>query len=358
MKNILIIILSLLSVSLFSQNNDFTITKEIPHTSIKDQAISGTCWSFATTSFIESEVKRLQKLDIDLSEMFTVKHIYKEKIITHARMQGYNFLTEGGQSHNVFFVLKHFGAMPEEVFPGVKIRNKYYDHRKLKAEIKKMMVDTLKNYTKGIVPQLFTETDSILEQYIGAAPKEFTYKLKKYTAKKFSEKVLKINSNDYIVLTSYTHNPYYKGFVLKDKYNWALNTYYNIPLKEFMQVVDNAIKTGYSICWNGDVSEKGFNFREGKAEILSEKIEINTKTRQKLYDNQQTTVDHLMHIVGTAKNNQNQKYFYVKNSWNTQNKYKGYMFMSQAYFTLKTVSICVHKKSIPKNILSKIKLNY
>ena len=346
----------LFSATLFSQNNEFTVIKEIPHTSIKNQAISGTCWSFATTSFIESEVKRMQKLDINLSEMFTVRHIYKEKIKTHARMQGYNFLTEGGQSHNVFFVLKQFGAMPENAYSGLKQERKYHDHRQLSASVKKIMSDTIKNYTKGIVPQLFIETDSILDLYLGTPPKEFTYKSKKYTPQKFNNKILKINPDDYIVLTSYTHNPYYKGFVLKDKYNWALNTYYNIPLEEFMKVVDNAIKTDYSICWNGDVSEKGFKFREGKAEILSEKSKNNIKTRQKLYDNQQTTVDHLMHIVGTAKNKQNKKYFYVKNSWGTQNLYKGYMFMSRDYFILKTVSICVHKNAIPKEISSKIKL--
>ena len=326
MKNIIIIILSMLPALMFSQNNEFTITKKIPHTSIKNQAISGTCWSFATTSFIESEILRLQKIELDLSEMFTVRHIYKEKIITHARMQGHNFLTEGGQSHNVFFVLKQFGAMPENAYSGLKQRRKYHDHRQLSISIKKTMSDTTKNYTKGIVTQLFIDTDSILDEYIGTPPSEFIYKNIKYTAEKFKEKILKINTNNYIVLTSYTHNPYYKGFILKDKYNWALNTYYNIPLLEFMQVVDNAIDKGYSICWNGDVSEKGFQFREGKAEILSKTIEINAKTRQKLYDNQQTTVDHLMHIVGTAKNRQNKKYFYIKNSWGTQNLYKGYMF--------------------------------
>jgi len=309
---------------------------------------------FATTSFIESEVKRIKNLDIDLSEMYTVRHIYKEKIITHARMQGYNFLTEGGQAHNVLFVLKHFGAMPESVYSGISRGKQIHDHRQLKTAVKSMMSDSSKNYTKGIVSQLYLETDSILSIYLGNPPNSFKYKSKDYTPESFVKKVLKINTDDYIELTSYTHQPFYKDFILKDKYNWAMNPYYNLPLKEFMQVVDNALKSGFSVCWNGDVSEKGFDFYKGVAELNDKSEEPDAKTRQKLYDNQKTTVDHLMHIVGYAKNKKEDEYFYIKNSWGNNNPYNGHIYMSRDYFILKTVSICVHKDAIPKKILSKI----
>ncbi len=351
-----IFLLSLISTSLFSQENEFTLINTISHTPVKNQAISGTCWSFATSSFIESEVKRISNLDIDLSEMFTVRHIYKEKIITHARMQGYNFLTEGGQSHNVFFVLKHFGAVPESVYSGLESGKIMHNQIQLAAAVESMMSDTLKKYTKGIVPNLYSETDSILSLYLGNLPEDFIYNSKKYTPENFKKEVLKINTGDYIELTSYSHNPYYKGFILKDKFNWAMNTYYNLPLEEFMQVVDNALSSGFSVCWNGDVSEKGFDFYRGMAEITDNNIETNAKGRQELYDNQKTTVDHLMHIVGTAKNSKGEEYFYVKNSWGKDNLRKGYLFMSRDYFILKTVSVCVHKDAIPKEILPKIKL--
>ena len=356
MRFLFVFLLSLFSLLLFSQENEFTIIKTIAHTPVKDQAISGTCWSFATTSFIESEVKRMTGFDIDMSEMFTVRHIYKEKIITHARMQGYNFLTEGGQSHNVFFVLKHFGAVPESAYSRIKSGKTTHNHRQLAEAVEFMMSDTAKSYTKGIVPQLYSETDSILSLYLGNPPKDFKYKSKKYTPEKFKNEVLKINTGDYTELTSYSHNPYYKGFILKDKFNWAMNTYYNLPLEEFMQVVDNALNSGFSVCWNGDISEKGFDFYRGVAELKNNTVEPNAKGRQELYDNQKTKVDHLMHLVGKAKNSVGEEYFYVKNSWGKDNLRKGYMYMSRDYFILKTVSICVHKNAIPEEILSKIKL--
>ncbi|MCK5537052.1 MAG: aminopeptidase [Bacteroidales bacterium] len=352
----LVVLYFIVGSKLISQTNDFTVIKELSATPVKNQYLSGTCWAFATTSFIESELMRMGKAEFDLSEIFTVRNIYKEKAITHIRMQGYNFFTPGGQAHNVFFSLNNFGAVPENIYSGKVSGEMKHNHSKLDS-LMKLLVNT-EEKAKCISPSLLNSIDSVLDTFLGKEPKSFKYQGKNYTPVSFYQEILEISSDDYIEITSFTHEPYYAPFCLKDKYNWASELYYNVPLTEFSEIVENALINGYTVNWNGDVSETGFRFYDGTATL-----DINSKTatsemRQKLYNSQETTVDHLMHICGKAKNKSGEQFYYVKNSWGTGNIYKGFMYMSETYFKLKTISITVHKNAIPANIMKKLNLNY
>ena len=350
MKKLFIITLLFSSQLLFAQTSEFKIIKNNQATKVKNQAYSGTCWSFATTSFIESEMIKKTGKKYDLSEMFTVRQTYKRKAIANIRMQGYNYFTPGGQASNLFYVLRNFGAVPEVVYSGLKNNKLKHNHKLLDKAMSKIVSDT--SY-KGLSKLRINKIDSVLDFYLGKIPKSFYFEGEKHTPKSFFKK-LKINPDDYIELTSYTHQPYYHKFCLRDKYNWASDLYLNIPLDELLYIAYSAINNGYTIDWNGDVSEPGFNFWKGTAVLqLNKKADI-IQLRQNMYDNQSTTVDHLMHITGVALDNNGEKFFYVKNSWG-KNKYGGYMYMSEDYFKLKTVSIIVNKKAVPKHIAKKIK---
>ena len=355
-KNIFLLLLSFLLISTsFSQVKEFTIIKKLPVTPVKNQANSGTCWCFATTSFIESELIRKGKGKFNLSEMFTVRNIYKEKAVTHIRMQGHNFFTAGGQAHNVMFVLNNLGAVPENIYTGRNSGERLHNHTKLDSLMLEIVTIPEDDKNKGLTNTRLSKIDSVLDVYLGTIPQEFDYKGNKYTPKTYLSDILEINPNDYIEITSFAHKPYYEKFCLQDKFNWASNLYLNIPFDEFFEIIDYALDNGYTINWNGDVSEKGFDFYKGTAVLNIKAEEATAELRQELYNTQETTVDHLMNIVGTATDENGMKFYIIKNSWGKYNPYKGYMYMSETYLKLKTVSITVNKEAIPKNILQKIK---
>ena len=340
----------------FSQENNFKIINKIQTTPVKNQSYSGTCWCFATTSFLENELIRNGKGEFDLSEMYTVRKIYHQKFITNVRMQGHNFFTPGGQAHNVMYVLKNFGAVPENEYTGLKAGELLHNHNKLDAQMLKMIKPSEENKDseQGLTKTRLKKVELILDDYLGEIPQTFIYKNKKYTPKTFYSDVLELNIEDYIEITSFTHQPYYQKFCLHDKYNWASNLYMNVPFDEFFEIIDYALKNGYTVNWNGDVSETGFDFYKGIAKLNINLSEATAELRQEMYDTQKTTVDHLMNIVGTAQNSKGEKFYIIKNSWGTNNPYGGFMYMSEAYLKLKTVSITVHKNAIPKDIYKKI----
>lgn len=370
------------------EKNEFTVVKELPITSIKDQANSGTCWAYSGNAFFESELLRLGKGEVDLSEMFIVSHSYRDQGVKYVRMGGHLNFSQGGSFYDCIYVLKHYGIVPQEVMQGLNYGTTKNVHNELEAVLKGIIEAVVKNpnrsnLTTAWKPAYFAAIDS----YLGELPETFTYKGKNYTPKSFATS-LGLNMDDYVSLTSYSHQPFYKPFILEIADNWRWGSSYNLPIEDLMQVMDNAINTGYTFAWGSDVSEVGFN-RDGigvladieaietagsdqarwigasrsqkHAEIMEiinspdcPEINVTQEYRQKGYDNYTLTDDHGMQIYGIAKNQAGKKFYMVKNSWGESGAFNGIWYVSEAFVAGKTMNIVVHKDALPKSIKSKL----
>lgn len=364
----------------------FTPVKELKITPIKNQNRSGTCWCFSSIAFLESELLRMGKGEYDLSEMFIVSKNYKDKGEKYVRLHGQLNYGQGGAFEDVLQAWKDYGIVPESVMKGLEYGEENHVHGEIEAFSKAYLDAVVKNPNKKLSPVWKKGFDGIIDAYLGVAPEKFTYNGKEYTPKSFAAE-LGINPDDYVSLTSYTHHPFYSQFPVEVEDNWRWATSYNLPIDELMQVFDNAINTGYSIAWGSDVSEKGFtrsgiavmpdieamersgsdqdhwlglSKSEKDAEIkkLIEKpckeIEVTQEMRQEAYDNYETTDDHGMQIYGIAKDQTGKKFYMVKNSWGTDNKYKGTWYASETFVKYKTMNIVVHKDALPKAIKDKL----
>lgn len=325
-------------------------------TGVKDQYMSGTCWSFSSNSFLESEVLRIKKEKIDLSEMFVARYSYIRKIETYLENKGSNFFTSGGQFHDVVWVLKNYGIVPEDQYngrPGKAIR---HDHAELDTLIKNYVAELLQSQTYHLKKEHYRYLDSVFDKHLGIIPSKFTYAGKIYNPKSFLTGYLNINPDDYVEITSYTHHPFYKSFVLEDKYNWTGDSYYNIPLSEFISVTNIALKKGYTVGWDGDVDEPGFVFENGLAYLPGKIINL-PKERQNTFNDKTTDIDHMMHIVAVTKDKNRNDWYYIKNSWgNYSNNLNGFMFMSKDYFAVKTGAIFINKNALSSALKQKLKL--
>ena len=371
----------------------FTIVKENPITSIKNQNRAGTCWCYSGLGFIEAELLRMGKGEYDLSEMYLVYHTYLDRADKAVRTHGDVSFAQGGSTEDVIYGMEHFGLVPEEVMrPGVMYGDTLSDHKELSA-LTDVMVAAI---AKGDLNKLQTDKDGNLmykkaiaevhKIYLGEAPEKFTYKGKEYTPKTFYEST-GLKASDYVSLTSYTHHPFYTKFPCEIEDNWRWAESYNLPIDEFMEVFDYAIDNGFTIAWGSDVSEKGFN-RYGLAVLpdvkaaremgsdmahwlkmsASEKNAAMEKLyttpqpqkwctqeeRQLGYDNFETTDDHGMLIYGKAKDQLGNDFYMVKNSWGEAGEYKGIWYASKAFVRYKTMNIAVHKDAIPAAIRAKL----
>ena len=352
-----------LSSAAYSQYSyDFTVVKENPATPVKNQASTGTCWCFATTSFIESEIMRMGKGEHDLSEMYIVRGNYSIRMDDNYLRRGRGNIGPGSVSHMLTKVMDKNGLLPEEVYDGINYDSKTHSHgafsqyiaanSELAVKQKKRMPEEIKN--------------GIFDAFLGEVPETFTYKGKEYTPKSFY-KSLGLNASDYVEITSFTHHPFYTQVPVEIPDNWDHALYYNVPLNELMQIVDNAINSGYTVAWDGDVSEKGYNFTQHIAlntdenlrsaktiEKRYEELPVTQESRQKGFESFTTTDDHLEHIVGVAKDQEGVKYYKTKNSWGTKRNGTGYHFMSENYIKAKTIAVMVHKNAIPKVLKAKL----
>jgi len=368
----------------------FTAVNDIPCTSVKDQNRSGTCWSFSGIGFLEAEMIRLGKPTIDLSEMFVVNHSYSDKAEKYVRLHGSLNFSAGGAFHDVTNAIRTYGIVPEEVYNGLN----YGEEKHVHGEFDKVLLDQVKavveNPNKKLTTAWHDALNGSIETYLGKMPEKFNFQNKEYTPKTFAQDVVGLNMDDYVEISSYTHHPFYSKFIIEVPDNWAWNEVYNVPVNEMEEIIDNSILTGYTVAWASDVSEKGFatskigvavipevdkeNMTDaeiGKWEKQSEKERneelyklekpgkekvITQEMRQIDFDNYQTTDDHGMLIVGTAKDQNGTPYYKVKNSWGDYNDYDGYFYASKPYVMFKTTSIMVHKDAIPKNIRKKLNL--
>ena len=349
----------------------FEYTKILPATPVKDQAVTGTCWSFATTSFFESELIRMGKGVFDLSEMHTVRYNYINRVKDNYLKRGKGNLQEGSLSNMMFDVVNEHGIVPEEVYSGINYNSPTHNHSLLNEYVNAIAAIPVKN--KEVTVEFDKLLNSLLDIYLGVAPQMFTYKGREYTPGSFYQS-LGLNTKDYIFLTSFSHHPYYKEFLLEIPDNWNGGLYYNLPLDEFMKVIDNSIEKGFTVCWDGDMSEKSYSDKAGLAmmptaeEIASEEgsklsfgriykeEKIDAASRQKGFETFVTTDDHLMHLIGKAKDKNGTTYYIVKNSWKPEiNRFGGYNHLSQEYMKAKTISILVHKDAVPADILEKLR---
>ena len=359
-----------------SEGYIFTPVYDIKTTSVKDQNHSGTCWSFATTSFIETEAIRLGKGELDLSEMYFVSTAYPEKAKRFVRYHGISTFTEGGQAHDVINIIRDYGIVPETVYSGLEYGEKNHEHNELVSMLTAMVNVVIKNKNSRLSTKWYQAVTATTDAYFGAVPEKFTYNEKEYTPKSFQNEITGINPDDYVEITSYNHYPFYSKFDLELPDNWSHDDYYNVPINDLMIIMENAFKNGFSVCWDGDVSERTFSHKKGVA-VIPEKSysdmnddektaiwekpgvekEITQESRQKTFDNYKTTDDHLMHLTGVSTDQNGNNYYKTKNSWNTDsNDFGGYLHMSENYIKLKTVAIMVHKDAIPKDIREKLGL--
>lgn len=322
---------------------------------VEDQQYSSTCWSFASTSFIESEIYREQHIFYDLSEMFFARYSYFNKVNAYLKSGGKIYFTPGGQFHDVLQVIRTKGMIPESAYPGFTPGTSYHNHEILDTLIWKYTQGIFKEGKKSITSNDNKVYNNLFNTYLGPEVLRFNYNGNQITPVEYCKEVLKFNPDDYLEITSYSSHPYYESFVLGDKYNWMQKTYMNVPLADFMQIVEHAINTGYSVCWDGDVTESTFD-QDNWWAYLEPGMACDQVARQQTFENGSTTIDHMMHLVGYGSDDKNNRWYYVKNSWGQSGPNLGYICMSEPYFKLKTVAIIVHKDAIPTTIYNKFKL--
>lgn len=373
MNRILFLLLgALLALSLQAQTPepyDFKEFKMLPATPVKSQDRTGTCWSFSTTSFLESEALRRGKGEHNLSEMFTVRHIYRDKCENYVRRMGKAQLSEGGLAHDKLNVVRKYGVVPESVYPGRKDPNKPFNHSQLEQSLQKLCDGFVEAAKKGELPENWLERiDDVLDAEFGTLPIKFTYNNIQFTPSSFRS-FLGIDPDDYVNITSFSHHPFWTSFILEVPDNFSNGSFYNMPLSDLMRCLNLALQKGYTVEWDADVSNPGFNRQEGLA--LAPEADWSSKTReqiantfrywepektitqdyrQKAFDRLETQDDHLMHITGLLNEGQGGTFYAVKNSWGTDSGREGYVYVSEAYMRLNTISFTLHKDALPPDI--------
>ena len=366
----------------------FTVIKENPITSVKNQARSGTCWNYSTLSFFEAEILKKKNKTYDLCEMFVCNKNYMDRAVVKVRMHGDAQFSQGGSAYDVLYVLKTYGICPEEAMPapGTMYGDTLNNFNEFFGVMEPYVEAVAKSEAKTITPTWKNGLQGILDAYLGKCPESFKYEGKTYTPTQFAQS-LGLDWNDYVTITSYTHHPFYTAFPVEVQDNWRQPHSWNLPMDEMAAVIDNAIMNGYTVAWGGDVSESGFT-RNGLALLIDEKapqglegsdmakwlkltaaekkdkikeagvtvkeLTPSQEQRQKEYDNWTLTDDHGMLIYGIAKDQTGREYYMVKNSWGTDNEYKGTWYMSKNFIIAKTMDYMVNKNAIPKDIRKKL----
>ena len=366
----------------------FTVIKELPVTSMKDQNKSGTCWAYSTLSFFESEILKNSGKTYDLSEMFVANKTYMDRATKAVRMHGDVSFSQGGSAYDVLYCLKNYGIVPENAMPapGTLIGDSLANFDEF--------FEVMTPYVEGIAKSKASKISSawknglqgILDAYLGEIPESFSYEGKTYTPQSFVES-LGLNLDDYVTITSYTHHPMWSQFAVEVQDNWRWPLSYNVPIEDLTRIIDNALENGYTVAWGGDVTEDGFTrdglgiaydmdkvrsmsgtdadrwFQLSKTEkkSMADSLGVNfpeivptQEMRQTAFDNWETTDDHGMHIYGVAKDQNGREYYMVKNSWGEFGDYKGTWYMTKNFVAYKTMDYMVNKNAIPKDIRKKL----
>lgn len=387
MKYAFLPLLGALSLSAFGQDNlvnqansnateagpgyQFETLIDLEATPVKNQYSSGTCWSYATSSFVESEMIRMGKDPIDLSEMFTVRQVYIDKADKYVRLHGFLNFAQGGALPDVMYVIKHYGAVPQEAYQGLDYGTEMNEHGELEAALKGILDAVIENKNRsGITPAWKIGFDAYLSAYLGEYPAEFEYNGKSYTPRTFADNVVGIDPDEYIQLTSWTHNPYDTEVQIQVQDNWTWGSSINVELDEMMKNIDHALEEGYTVAWAADIERGWFSLPSGLAlapagwddmesaektacfEAPVEQMEVTPEVRQASYDNYETTDDHAMQITGKVKDQNGNIYYIVKNSWgDRENDFRtGYIYASEAYVRMKTISVMMHEDALTSHV--------
>ena len=353
----------------------FTKVVDAEATPVENQAGSGTCWSYATNSFLESEMIKAGKAPVPLAKLFTARCAYIEKADNYVRMHGAVSWGDGGEPHDVVNMLAKYGTMPESVYTGLHYGTTTNQFGELQAVLKAMLDAIISNKNGALTPvwkQAFTK---VLDTYLGEVPASFEWQGKTYTPQTFAQEAVGLNPDDYVEFMSVTNAPYYTKAMLMVPDNWAFQHDWNIPVEDITPVIDAALRAGYTVSWGADVSEPYFSSKNGVTFVPAKDINtlspderaglfngprpelvITAQNRQEAFDNYNTTDDHDMQITGIAKDQNGKEYYIVKNSWGLSNDYKGYLYVTKAYVQYKTTSFMVNKKALSADFKKKIGL--
>lgn len=355
------------------ENFKFTEQINLGTTSVKTQGSSGTCWSYSTNSFLESEMIRLGKQPVELSQIYSARNVYVEKGVNYVRMHGAVTLGDGGALHDVINMYKKYGTVPREVYTGLNYGTDKNKFGEMAAIIEGVLTAVVKNPNGELTPNWQKAYAAVIDSYLGKVPENFTYKGKNYTPQTFAKEVVGINPDEYVEMSSFTTAPYYQKTTMMVPDNWSFDQVYNVKVNDMTDVIDNALKKGYTVAWATDVSEKSFSWKNGVAYVPTKKFEdmtaeekadmfngpkpepeITPEMRQAAFDNYTTTDDHGMHIIGLAKDQTGREYYIVKNSWGETNDYKGFLFVTKNFVKYKTTALMVNKGGIPTEIAKKL----
>lgn len=365
----------------------FTVVKENPITSIKNQNRSGTCWDYSTLSFFESEILKATGKTYDLCESFVANKTYMDRAIQVVRFHGDCEFAQGGSAYDVLHCLQNYGICPENAmpFPGSLYGDSLNNFNEFFSILTPYVMAIAKSTSKKLTPAWRNGFQGVLDAYLGKCPENFVYQGKTYTPKTFAAS-LGLNWNDYVTFTSYTHHPFWTQFAVEVQDNWRFPLSWNVPIEEITKIIDNAIMNGYTVAWGGDVSEDGFT-RDGLAYMYDTKklesmegsdmarwlklskaekknivdslgvnapeIKPTQKQRQERFDNWELTDDHGMLIYGIAKDQNGKEYYIVKNSWGETGEYKGIWYMTKAFIVANTMDFMINKNAVPKDIRKK-----
>ena len=351
----------------------FTKLIDLEHTSVKNQASSGTCWSYSTNSFLESEMMRMGRQPIELAEIFSARCVYNEKADSYVRMHGALSWGDGGECHDVINMYAKYGAVPQEVYTGLQYGTTKNKFAEMQAILKSMLDAVVSNPNGKLTPSWKKAYTAVLDSYLGAMPEKFKYDGKTYTPLTFAKEKVGLHPEDYIEVSSVTTDPYYKKMMFMVPDNWAMQKVYNVEMNDLTDIIDNALNKGFTVAWAADVSEKYFSWKNGVAYVPEKDYDdmddsekkhmfdgpmdernITPQKRQAAFDDYETTDDHGMQIVGLAEDQNGRKYYVVKNSWGDKNDYKGYIYVTKAYVRYKTTALLLHKNGIPTELLNKM----
>lgn len=354
----------------------FTEVINLSYTPVENQGSSGTCWSYSTNSFLESEMIKAGRKPVHLSKIFTARQSYLEKAENYLRMDGHLRYGDGGQAHDVINMYAKYGTLPEEAYTGLIDGATRNNFKPMQSAIKAMLKQWL---SEGPPENWKAQINDTLDAYLGAVPESFSYEGKTYTPESFAKEYVGLDPNQYIEIMSQQNTPYWEQGLLMIPDNWIFSdAYYNVPMEAFTQIIDHALEQGYTVGWDTDVSEPYFSWLNGialvpenavsldkssltKAQINGwfqnepiQEMDITPEIRQQGYNDKTTTDDHLMHIVGLAKDQNGKEFYIVKNSWGTNNLYEGFLYVSKAYVQYKTLALMVNTAAVPKDIARKM----